>query len=170
MMSWCLRIPSLALRWLLVIGVSTVGAQNRLGGHVGVALPFLTVTDGRTTTLADDAVVVFPMGIEVHRSDRFTFSLELAPIVQNAPQHIDLLLHPGAIWNVGGGYAVGSRVAFVVGTSTWGFTPLLNKSLVRLPGGATLFGELDVPVRFSRPNARRASSSVGLAVVVGVGF
>lgn len=48
--------------------------------------------------------------------------------------------------------------------------PLLNKSLVRLPGGATLFGELDVPVRFSRPNARRASSSVGLAVVVGVGF
>ena len=169
-MPWCIRMPGLVLGLLLAAGVSTAGAQNRLGGHVGVALPFLTVTDGRTTTLADDAVVVFPMGIEVHRSNRFTFSLELAPIVQNAPQHIDLLVHPGAIWNVGGGYAVGSRVAFVVGTSTWGFTPLFNKALSRLPGGATLFGELDVPIRFSRTETRRASSSVGLAVVVGVGF
>ena len=169
-MPWCIRMPGLVLGLLLAAGVSTAGAQNRLGGHVGVAFPFLTVTDGRTTTFADDAVVVFPMGIEVHRSDRFTFSLELAPIVQNAPQHIDLLVHPGAIWNVGRGYAVGSRVAFVVGTSTWGFTPLFNKALSRLPGGATLFGELDVPIRFSRTETRRASSSVGLAVVVGVGF
>lgn len=137
---------------------------------MGLALPFVTVTDGRTTTVADDAVVVVPMGIEVHRSARFTFSLELAPIAQNAPQQIDLLVHPGAIWNVGGGYAVGRRVAFVVGTSTWGFTPLFNKALKPLPGGATIFGELDVPIRFSRPEARRSSSSAGLALVVGVGF
>jgi len=155
---------------LLTAAGIPASAQNRLGAHLGFALPLAAITDGRRTTIADDAVMVFPMGIEVHRSERLTFSLELAPIVQNAPQHVDLLLHPGVVWNLGGGYAVGNRVAFVVGTSTWGITPLFNRRLAQVGQGATLFGEIDLPVRFSRTAAGRSSSSVGLAVVMGIGF
>jgi hypothetical protein len=70
---------------------------------------------------------VFPMGITVRRSEVFAFDLELAPVVQNDPPHIDMTLHPGVAWVIGSGYSVGGRVAFDVGKESWGFTPLFNK-------------------------------------------
>lgn len=95
--------------WSLVVlgGAASARAQDRVGGHFGVALPLVTHAQGETTTLADDFVVVFPTGITVRKSDVFAFDLEFAPTVQNDPRHIDLTLHPG----VAGASATGTRSA-----------------------------------------------------------
>ena len=74
-----------------------VAAQNRLSGHFGAVFPLVTHADGKTTTISDDFVVGFPMGITVRKSDEFAFDLELVPAVQNDPLHVDLTVHPGII-------------------------------------------------------------------------
>ena len=110
------------------------------------------------------------MGITVRRSDTFAFDLEFAPVIQNNPRHIDLTLHPGVASGIGNGYSVGSRLAFDIGSATWGFTPLFNKGLVQMAKDATLFGEIDLPIRFKEDGHGNSFTSIGLAVVFGVGF
>lgn len=149
---------------------STAAAQDRLGGHFGFALPLVTRAQGQSTTIGDDFVIAVPMGITVKRSDAFAFDLELAPVIHNDPRHIDLTVHPGVAWGVGHGYSVGSRVAFDIGSATWGFTPLFNKGLVEIGKSAVFFGELDVPIRFREDSRGNGYTSVGLTVVFGLGF
>jgi hypothetical protein len=148
----------------------TAHAQDSIGGHFGFALPLVARGQGQTTTIGDDFVIAFPTGITVKRSETFAFDLELAPVVQNNPRHIDLTVHPGVAWGIGNGFAVGSRVAFDIGTATWGFTPLFNKGLVEMGRDAMFFGELDVPIRFKEDGRGNGYTSIGLAVVFGVGF
>ena len=64
-------------------------------------------------------------------------------------------VHPGVAWGVGGGYSVGGRVAFDIGSATWGFTPLFNKGLLEVGKDATLFAELDIPIRFKEDGQRK---------------
>jgi hypothetical protein len=155
---------------VLMLSQSRGYAQDRVGGHFGVALPLVTRAQGQTTTLSDDFVIVFPTGITVRKSDVFAFDLELAPVVQNDPRHIDLTLHPGVAWGIGNGFSVGGHVAFDIGRESWGFTPLFNRGLVQMRKDTTFFGELDVPIRFKEDSRGNAFTSIGLAVVVGVGF
>jgi len=158
------------LSLMLLAGATNAAAQDRLGGHFGFAFPLVAHGDGTTTTISDDFVIAVPMGITVKRSEKFAFDLELAPVIQNDPRHIDLTVHPGLAWGIGGGYSIGSRIAFDIGSATWGFTPLFNKGLVEMGKSATFFGELDVPIRFKEDSAGKGYTSVGLAVVFGVGF
>jgi hypothetical protein len=155
---------------VLMLAGTCAYAQNRIGGHFGVALPLIAHGQGETTTISDDFVIVFPTGITVRKSDVFAFDLELAPVVQNDPRHIDLTVHPGVAWGIGNGYSVGGRVAFDIGKESWGFTPLFNKGLLQVGKDSTLFAELDVPVRFKQDAHGVGYTSVGLAVVVGIGF
>ena len=154
----------------LMLCAETAAAQNRLGGHFGFAFPLVARAQGETTTIADDFVLVVPTGITVRKSDRFAFDLELAPVIQNNPRNISLTLHPGVAWGIGGGYSVGGRVAFDIGSPTWGFTPLFNRGLVQIGSDTTFFGELDVPIRFKEDSHGNQFTSVGLAVVFGFGF
>jgi hypothetical protein len=155
---------------LLVFMVGDARAQDQIGGHFGFAFPLVSRGDGQTTTISDDFVVVVPTGITVRRSSTFAFDLELAPVVQNDPRHISLTLHPGVAWGIGGGYAIGGRVAFDIGSATWGFTPLFNKGLVQMAKEATFFGEIDLPIRFKEDATGHGFTSVGVAIVFGLGF
>ena len=162
------RLSAVAI--LVLVAAGRLEAQDRVGGHFGMALPLVTHAHGETTTIGDDFVIVFPTGITVQKSDVFAFDLELAPVIQNDPRHIDLTLHPGVAWGIGGGYSVGGRVAFDIGKESWGFTPLFNKGLLQIGKDSTFFGELDLPIRFKQDAQGRSYTSVGLAIVVGVGF
>ncbi len=95
---------------------------------------------------------------------------EFAPVVQNDPRHIDLTVHPGVAWGIGNGFSVGSRLAFDIGSATWGITPLFNKGLVQMRKDVTFFGEIDLPIRFKEDSSGNGYTSVGVAVVFGVGF
>lgn len=156
---------------LLLSPLSTdASAQNRLGGHFGAVFPLVTRANGTTTTISDDFVVGFPMGITVRKSDQFAFDLEFVPAVQNDPLHVDLTVHPGIVVGLDGGWGAGVRLAFDVGRPSWGFTPILNHGLFPVGRDATVFAELVVPVRFQSTRPGETFTSVGVGLHIGVGF
>src|SRR5258705_9685347 len=94
-----------------------------LGGHIGFVLPLVTHSGGQTTSLADQPAVGFPVGITVKGSGRTAFDLEFVPQYNATGQRLTTLtVHPGLIYSLGHGYAVGLRAAFVVDNPTVGFT------------------------------------------------
>src|SRR5262252_5735916 len=140
------------LGWCLVaalVGVPrAVAAQDRLGGHFGAVFPLVNHVGGETTTISDDFVIGFPMGVTVKTSDKWAFDLELVPVIQNDPLHTSLTVHPGIIHGLSNGYAVGLRMAFDVEQPSWGFTPLLNKAFPVKGQPYSIFVEGVVPIRF----------------------
>ncbi|MGH9720164.1 MAG: hypothetical protein ACRD8O_08125 [Bryobacteraceae bacterium] len=144
-------------------------AQERVGGHFGFVVPLVIRANSTTTTVSDDFVIGFPTGITLRTSDRVAFDLELVPVIQNEPWHVDLTVHPGVIVGLADRLNVGLRMAFDVNRPSWGFTPLVNRSF-GIGGGASVFGELDVPIRFQIDPFGSRFTSIGLAVHAGVGF
>jgi hypothetical protein len=148
-------------------------AQTTVGGHIGFVLPLVTDTDGQVTNLADNFGIGFPVGITVKGTGRFAFDMEFVPFINDSPRQVSLTLHPGGIWNIGHGFAVGMRAAFVVNSSEFGFTPLLNKSWPIKREGSffkAYFIEADLPVRFNRPQGGPATNPVQFAMHFGLGF
>jgi hypothetical protein len=144
-----------------------------LGGHIGFVLPLVTQSGGQTTSLADAPAVGFPVGITVKGSGRTAFDLEFVPQYNATGQRLTTLtVHPGLIYSLGHGYAVGLRAAFVVDNPTVGFTPLVNKSWPIKHNNSLFkayFVEADLPVRFSRPVGAPATNAVTFAMHFGVG-
>jgi hypothetical protein len=145
------------------------GAQDRLGGHIGAVFPLVDHVGGETTTIADDFAIGFPMGITIKTSDNWAFDLELVPAIQNDPLDVALTVHPGMIRALPRGWAAGLRVAFVVNRASWGFTPLVNKTLARGHGYAW-FVEGVMPIRIQTDPAGGNRTGVGFAIHTGVGF
>jgi hypothetical protein len=146
-----------------------------LGGHIGFVLPLVTQSGGQTTSLADAPAVGFPVGITIKGSGRTAFDLEFVPEYNATGQRLTTLtVHPGLIYSLGHGYAVGLRAAFAVDNSTVGFTPLVNKSwpIKHKNGGLfkAYFVEADLPVRFNRPVGAPATNAVTFATHFGVAF
>ena len=135
-----------------------------------MVLPLVTRANGDTTTISDDFVLGFPMGITVRKSDTLAFDLELVPGVQNDPLHVDLTVHPGVVVGVGDGWGAGVRLAFDVNKPSWGFTPILNHGLLKVGTDSTLFGELVLPIRFQSTGPGNTSTAIGFGVHVGIGF
>jgi hypothetical protein len=98
--------------------------------------------------------------------------MEFVPSIQKSPRSVSLTVHPGFVEAVGHGFAVGLRAAFVVDSSTYGFTPLVNKNWpIEKPGLLkAYFLEADLPVRFDRPTGGHATTPVTFAMHFGVGF
>lgn len=145
-------------------------AQDRLGGHFGVLLPLVTHASGNTTTISDDFVIGFPMGITVKTTDKWAFDLELVPVIQNDPLSTSLTVHPGIIRALQNGYAAGLRMAFDVNQPSWGFTPLFNKAFPVAGHPYSYFIEGVLPIRFQADPAGGNRTSIGLGVHFGVGF
>jgi hypothetical protein len=147
-----------------------------LGGHIGFLLPMVTHSGGQTTNDLTDAFAVgFPVGITVKGSGRLAFDLEFVPQINTQkPRQTTLTVHPGLIYGLGHGFAVGGRLAFEVNNPTWGFTPLINKSfpIKHRNGGLfkAYFVEADLPVRFSRPVGAPPTNAVTFAMHFGVAF
>jgi hypothetical protein len=145
-----------------------------LGGHIGFVLPMVTHSGGQTTNDLTDAFAVgFPVGITVKGSGRLAFDLEFVPQINTTgTRQTTLTVHPGLIYGLGHGWAVGGRLAFNVNDPTWGFTPLVNKSWPIKNHGLfkAYFVEADLPVRFSRPVKAPATDAVTFATHFGVAF
>ena len=145
-----------------------------VGGHIGFVLPLVTHSGGQTTSLADQPAVGFPVGITVKGTGRTAFDLEFVPQYNATGQRLTTLtVHPGLIYSLGHGYAVGLRAAFVVDNPTVGFTPLLNKSWPIKHNNSLFkayFVEADLPVRFNRPVGAPATNAVTFAMHFGVAF
>jgi hypothetical protein len=144
-----------------------------LGGHIGFVLPLVTDSSGNVTNLGDAPAVGFPVGITIKGSGRLAFDLEFVPQINTTgTRQTTLTVHPGLIYGLGHGWAVGGRLAFNVNDTTWGFTPLVNKSWPIKNHGLfkAYFVEADLPVRFSRPVGAPATDAVTFATHFGVAF
>jgi hypothetical protein len=114
-------------------------------------------------------VVVFPTGITVRKSDGFAFDLELAPVIQNTRVTLILryILASHGYWQ----RLLDRRTRGVRHRKgVVGFTPLFNKGLLGIAGETTVFGEIDLPIRFKGDARGDGFTSVGLAIVFGLGF
>ena len=123
--------------------------KGNAGGHVGIAVPLVTVTDDETTTVSDQFTLAHPIGVGVQVSQRLTVDFEVVvnnPIDPVGPT--SLVVDPGVVYNFGP-VAAGLRVAFQIGqTANIGLIPLVNKGIVDFDG-ATWFIEAAFPTFYS---------------------
>lgn len=139
----------------------------KVGGHVGVATPLLTVAD-ETTSIADGFTMLNPIGISVILSKRVVVDFETVVISPVDPAGSPgFIVDPGVVlvWD---GFATGLRVAWQIHPNrpTVGLIPLINTGLVDL-GGATWFVEGAFPT-FYRSEPQDVEFNVVLHT--GVGF
>lgn len=173
--SWSFQLRMMFALLLIALMIPTAAsaqeaAPPRVGGHVGVAFPIVTRSDGMTTTISEDFVVGFPVGVTIRNSSPFSFDFEFVPTVNNSPrQEVTLTVHPGVIYGFKKNYAVGLRAAFDIGGDTYGFTPLVQRSWT-LKGNTKYFVEADFPVRFRQQPDRRRTTSSAFTAHFGVSF
>ena len=135
----------------------------KLGGHFGFAIPLVTSDGSNTTTVNDDFVIAFPMGITVKKGGPWAFDLELVPSINN--HDVDLTVHPGVLYAIDENWTAGLRMGFDIQQHSWGPTPLINRKICDLTDSMHLFIELPVPIRI-----HENSTTVTAALHLGVGF
>ena len=134
----------------------------RLGGHVGVATPFVTLSS-ETTTIADQFTMLHPIGISV-KFDKVTVDFETVVVNPIEPGgKVGLVIDPGVVYNFGP-VAAGLRLAWQQADSNFGLIPLVNKGILDL-GEATWFVEAAFPTFY-------ANDTIALNMVLhsGIGF
>jgi hypothetical protein len=82
---------------------------------------------------------------------------------------VPLTIHPGVLVGVNNDWTAGLRMAFDIGGASWGFTPLINRTLFSMNAHA-YFVEFVVPIRFQDDDAGDMHGSIGFGVHFGVGF
>jgi hypothetical protein len=127
----------------LPAGALAQGAQ--VGGHIGIATPLVMVTEDKTTNVADNTVLVAPIGVTVKLTDRLAVDFETQVVSPVDPRgDSSLVVAPGVVYNLGP-FAAGLRVASAIGApANIGLIPLVNRGLVNM-GRATWFLEAAFP-------------------------
>jgi hypothetical protein len=146
-----------------------VRAEDTVGGHFGVLFPLATRANGETTKISDQFNIGFPTGITIKRGGPFAFDLELVPLIHSQGKKVDLTIHPGILYSLGGPWTAGLRAAFDVNARSYGFTPLLNLGFPQ-KNGTTLFAELVLPVRFQQNDLNQGQTAVTVGLHFGWAF
>jgi len=144
---------------------TAASAPTQLGGHVGVAVPLVSVSGGHTTSVSDQLTLAHPIGIGFKVSERWTVDFETIFAQPVHPTGMSTFtIDPGVVYNAGP-VAIGMRVKWDIGAeSNIGVIPLVNRGLVHF-GKATWFVEAAFPTTYTS-NA----VSYGMVFHSGVGF
>jgi hypothetical protein len=139
--------------------------RGNAGGHLGIAVPLVTVTADDTTTVGDALVIAHPIGVGVKVADRLVVDFEV--VVANPVDPVGptgLTVDPGVVYDLGPA-AIGLRAAFNIGQqANIGAIPLINKGLVDL-GGSTWFVEAAFPTFYSEKEL-----TFNVVLHTGIGF
>jgi hypothetical protein len=125
--------------------------ERSVGGHIGIATSFVTVTSDETTDIGDNFVIANPIGVSVKMSDRLVVDFETIVQTPVDPKGTtSFVVDPGVVFSAGP-VALGLRVAWAINArSNVGVIPLVNKGIAKV-GGATWFVEAAFPT-FLRSN------------------
>lgn len=137
-------------------------AYPKVTGYFSITHPIATWDrNGIKANFSDSYTIIFPVGINLLKSDRFGFSFEMAPAIRadkNGSKVSSVLFHPGAVFRFDQGWAFNARLAFDT-NGRYGFTPVLNKVLVRKD---THSYSVSVPFPVRLGNEQLASVGAGL--------
>ncbi len=131
----------------------------RVGGHVGLALPLVTIDNPTTAIGADFFKLGLAPGITVKLDERWAIDFEFVAYsdFSDGPPGgnlSSLVIDPGLIYNFGFALA-GLRAAVHVGggnTQNFGVIPIILKTFP-ISKKVSFFAELDLPVFFSNNGA-----------------
>jgi hypothetical protein len=133
----------------------------KLAGYVGILHPIVTFTKDKTSTNFQDYYIGgLPIGINIWKTAKVGFSLEIVPFVKAADGESkmnNLLIHPGILVALGHGFTFAGRAAFET-SGRYGFTPVFNK-IVKKNRNCSYFIAVPVPFRFG--NEQPGSMSIG---------
>ena len=80
----------------------------RITGHVGIVHPLFTISSNDTHTNFDGSYTVgMPVGINIWKSPRIGFSMEIVPFVKaenGSSKMSNTLIHPGILVALGNGF------------------------------------------------------------------
>ncbi|HEX6764428.1 MAG TPA: hypothetical protein VF103_03100 [Polyangiaceae bacterium] len=149
---------------LIAWGSPAAAQEKPIGGHVGIAVPIVTIAD-ETTTISDQFTILNPIGIGFKTSKHVIVDFETTVASPVDPAGTTgLVVDPGIVYDWGG-VATGLRVAYQIGNKVnIGAIPLVNYGLLDL-GGAKWFVEAAFPIFY-------VPKDVSLTIVAhtGIGF
>jgi hypothetical protein len=123
--------------------------------------------EGMKYNFEDNYTVIFPVGLNLMKSERFGFSFELSPAIRsdrNGTKVTSVLFHPGVLFRFDRGFGMVGRLAFE-SNGRFGFTPVLNKVIIKKTTH-NYWLAAPFPVRFGN----NQPTSVGVGMQFGVGF
>lgn len=127
----------------------------RVGGHVGLAIPLVTIADPVTAIGADYTLIGLAPGVTVHLSKRWSVDFEMVAYSNfwGSAAESSLVIDPGLVYHFDWA-SVGLRTAVHVGkTQNWGFIPIIVKGFPIGDGTTKVFVELDLPLFFNEAGA-----------------
>ncbi len=121
---------------------------RKIGGHIGIATPLVTVSS-KTTTISDQFTILNPIGLGFKLSEHLAVDFEMVVATPIHPTGTTgLVVDPGLIYGFGR-VAAGLRLAFQINSdANVGLIPLLNVGLVDFDG-ATWFVEAAFPTFYA---------------------
>lgn len=127
----------------------------KVGGHVGMAIPLVTIGDPTTGIGADFFKLGLAPGITVKLDDRWAVDFEFVAYSNfqdsgGAGNFSSLVIDPGLIYNFGFALA-GLRAAMHIGggnTQNFGVIPIILKTFP-ISKKVSFFAELDLPLFFT---------------------
>ncbi|MDA3616215.1 hypothetical protein [Polluticaenibacter yanchengensis] len=140
----------------------------KITGYASIMHPIVIVNKDHTTTNFDRYYqVVFPFGINIWKSKKIGFSIELAPGIKSeegTSKMNNLLIHPGVLIALGKGFGFAGRVAFET-SGRYGITPVFSK-VVKKNKESAFYIAIPMPLRLG--NNQPASLSAGFQI--GISF
>lgn len=134
----------------------------------GVVHPIVTYSSDKPAyNFKDYYLVGIPTGINVWKSKKIGYSLELVPFIKSdktISKMSNLLIHPGVLVSLGNGFTFIGRAAFET-SGRYGLTPVFNKTVIKT-NNCSYYVSLPMPLRFGN----NLPTSVTLAVQMGIIF
>lgn len=154
---------------LVLLAAQMVHAQqSRVTGYVSFTHPVGTWNkEGMKYNFRDSYTLIFPVGLNLMKTERFGFSFELSPAIRSdstGTKVTSVLFHPGAVFKFRQGFGMAARLAFET-SGRFGFTPVFNKVLIRKQTH-NYWVAIPFPVRFGN----NQPASIGTGLQFGVGF
>ncbi len=143
----------------------------RIGGHLGFAVPIVTIADPVTVIGEDFVTIGLTPGLTVKLSDKWSVDFEFIALneLKSTPSATRYVVDPGVVYNAGP-VSAGLRVASVVGAPTnVGLVPILVLPVAKLGDKVTYYVEGDVPM-FIRDAGSEMKPSVGFQFQSGFAF
>ena len=156
---------------ILLLCISTKNYSQttypKITGYFGILHPIVSFSSEETSVnFRDYYAVGFPTGINIWKSSKIGFSVEIVPNikVQDGNDKMNsILFHPGILVALGNGFTFAGRAAFDT-SGRYGITPVFNKTVIKSEN-CSYFVAVPLPLRFGNehPTSFGASFQFGIA-------